>query len=463
MKTKLLLVITFMFSGFLARGTNITVPGSFNSIQHAINAATNGDTIIVSPGIYFENINFRGKNVVLTSLYYMNSDISYIASTIINGSNPAFSDTASCVIFNSWEDSTAVLQGFTITGGAGTKWLDPHGAGIYREGGGVLIDFSSPTIKHNLIIGNAITDMTGVISTGGAGIRVGDGNPEICNNVITGNEARYGAGIVLNYTGCKIRNNVIVNNTGGQDYYGGSAIWINNNMPVTPKIIENNTIANNLSVSANGTGGIVAWSAADVEMKNNIVYGNFPAVQIKAISSAPMVSHSDIEGGYAGQGNIDADPMFSPVTYMLQAGSPCIDAGNVDPLYYDKEDSGNPGSAMYPSGGTVINDMGAYGGPTVTMFPYVATTVGVNEIVAPAQFSFFPNPASTSTTLTTDKELVNATAFVYDNTGSLKFVFEKISGKTFDIDASQWAAGIYFVKLIQSNTQLHTAKIVVQK
>ncbi len=197
MKTKLLLFITIVFCSIYARGTSVTVPGSFISIQAAIDAASNGDTVIVLPGTYYENINFRGKNVVLTSLYYLNADLTYIVATIINGSNPAFDDTASCVIFNSWEDSSAILQGFTITGGMGTKWLDSHGAGLYREGGGILIDFSSPTIKHNIITGNTVSNMSGVVSTGGGGIRIGDGNPEITHNIIANNQARYGAGIVM--------------------------------------------------------------------------------------------------------------------------------------------------------------------------------------------------------------------------------------------------------------------------
>src|SRR5688572_25844396 len=217
MKTKLPLLLISLLFVVIAQASVITVPGNFNTIQEAIIASSSGDTVIVTPGTYFENINFRGKNIVVTSLFYITGDISYIISTIINGSNPIHQDTASCVIFNSGEDSGAILQGFTITGGTGTVWFDIHGAGVFREGGGILIEGSSPVIRHNYITGNHVTDMTGVVSTGGGGIRVGDGNPEITNNVITLNQARYGAGLVLNYSGCLIRNNVIASNTGGQD------------------------------------------------------------------------------------------------------------------------------------------------------------------------------------------------------------------------------------------------------
>src|SRR4030095_10564777 len=130
------------------------VPADYTTIQSAIDASTNGDTVVVAPGTYFENINFKGKNIVLTSNFYLNGDTSFINQTIINGSQSVQADTGSCVIFSSGEDSTAVLMGFTITGGTGSAWLDMHGAGIYREGGGVLIDFSSPTVRNNKIIYN---------------------------------------------------------------------------------------------------------------------------------------------------------------------------------------------------------------------------------------------------------------------------------------------------------------------
>ncbi|NQU34012.1 MAG: hypothetical protein HQ521_12320 [Bacteroidetes bacterium] len=162
------------------------------------------------------------------------------------------------MIFNSGEDSTAVLQGFTITGGTGTIWNDIHGAGLYREGGGILIELSSPTIKHNILINNIVTNTSGVVSTGGGGIRIGDGNPIINNNLIIYNQARYGAGIVLNFTACRINNNVIASNS------GGSGIWMYGNLGSTPKIIINNTITNNTSTLTNGTVGLSIWSASNV-------------------------------------------------------------------------------------------------------------------------------------------------------------------------------------------------------
>ena len=63
----------------------LTVPGQYNSIQSAINASNDQDTILVSPGFYQENIDFSGKDIVVTSTYIIEEDSLIIASTIIDG------------------------------------------------------------------------------------------------------------------------------------------------------------------------------------------------------------------------------------------------------------------------------------------------------------------------------------------------------------------------------------------
>lgn len=64
-------------------------------------------------------MNFRGKDIVLSSHYLFDEDVSFINTTIIDGSNPQSPDFASGVMFLSEEENTAILQGFTITGGKG--------------------------------------------------------------------------------------------------------------------------------------------------------------------------------------------------------------------------------------------------------------------------------------------------------------------------------------------------------
>ena len=107
-------ILSIFVSFSMASATIINVPADSSTIQCGINGSSNGDTVLVQPGTYVENINFSGHNIVLGSLFLTTGDTSYISTTIIDG------DSAGTVVtFDSGEDSTAVIIGFTIQKGSG--------------------------------------------------------------------------------------------------------------------------------------------------------------------------------------------------------------------------------------------------------------------------------------------------------------------------------------------------------
>jgi hypothetical protein len=363
----------------------LRVPSQFPTIQAAINASQNGDTVLVSSGRYLENIRYRGKRITVASEFLTTGNRNFILSTIIDGSQPSVPDSASTVRIIDGEDSTTVLAGFTITGGRGTRWQDEHTPGIYREGGGILCSFNSPVIRDNLIIGNSATDATGSSGAGGGGMRLGDGNVTLINNIIMQNTARdYGGGIVMNYCACTMRNNIIAMNSMGTNTLGGGGMWINRDaygaFAGRIRIIENNTFIGN---SSGSNGGGVKFFAGITAMKNCVFWAN-TAPSGSQFTGAATFTYSNIQFASGGT-NFALAPQFADSGFYLLPSSPNVDAGDTAMMFNDLPNTANPLQALLPSLGGRRNDIGSYGGaqtrfllpirhvrisaPTVATFP----------------------------------------------------------------------------------------------
>jgi parallel beta-helix repeat protein len=185
--------------------------------------ASNGDTVLVAPGKYVENISFLGKSITVTSS-------GGAAVTTIDGNN-----NGTVVSFTNGETAQAVLNGFTVQHGAISPSDEPPN--------GIEINAASPTITNNIITNNR-----------GYGIEIDGGAPLIQNNVISNTTTAYDPG--QDY-GC--------------DYDDGSGIAVLGGPANGFAVIEGNTIQNN--VAHCGGGGIrIGYGPVPHIMNNRILY-----------------------------------------------------------------------------------------------------------------------------------------------------------------------------------------------
>jgi len=185
LRKTLLLLATLMCIASLGTAATLRVAldGSqpYMVIQTAINASAHGDTVLVYPGRYYENIRFNGKNITLASLEMTTGDMQYKYSTILDGNQ-----NGSVIQINSHESNVCV-RGFTITNGSGTyypQYDDSFGGGIF------IISMNAPS---NVLVSNCIITSNNAVTGGGI-------NSNQCNLVLSGttlrnNIATYGGGL----------------------------------------------------------------------------------------------------------------------------------------------------------------------------------------------------------------------------------------------------------------------------
>jgi predicted GH43/DUF377 family glycosyl hydrolase len=267
------------------------VPSQYATIQAGINAAVQGDTVLVNEGTYYENIRYNGKKIVVGSRYVLDRDTAHISRTIINGSNSVNSDSGSVVYFVSGEDTTSVLCGFTITGGAGTHIAVPSYSTL--EGGGVLCFNSGARLKRNTIIGNTLADGLIPLAMYGAGVSA-DG-PEtgkmplliMEENVVKGNSATTandkpigGVGIELYYMNAILRGNAITDNSGETQsttrwIAGGGIQHSYGTLTCEGNLIARNRVLGTKLLGPNlANGGGVTTEAVNLDFRRNRVIDN---------------------------------------------------------------------------------------------------------------------------------------------------------------------------------------------
>ncbi|MCI0330060.1 MAG: right-handed parallel beta-helix repeat-containing protein [candidate division Zixibacteria bacterium] len=307
--------VLFLFSPLLA--TTIRVPQDQPTIQAGINAAANGDTVLVSPGTYTEIINFSGKNILVQS-------VAGAEATVLIP--PTSGQTL--VTFSSGAPQAAILGGFKIKGAS-----SPNGA--------VLISTSSSAILRN----NIFEDDTVTVNNDGSAAGVSCIN---CTALIESNRFQrmvhngggYGTAVHIQNGSATVRRNVFTNTVRGI----GTARFVNG----SSGDFINNTFDSNKTYTA-----LLVQNAPSVRVRNNIVTNteSYYGIYVEGGNSDYNDAYGNALNFYPSQSShdISSPPLFvggSPFSYHLQTGSPCIDAGD-------------PATPVPPSGGARV-DMGAF-------------------------------------------------------------------------------------------------------
>jgi predicted outer membrane repeat protein len=358
--------------------------GDFTTIQAAIAAAATGDEIVVQPGTYVENLDCVGKNLNVRSAQGA-------AVTTIDGSAGAVG-SASCVTYRNGENTTAVLEGFSIVGGLGTQYNGRLEMEVRDTlvGGGVYCDGASPRIVNCVFSENACTYAAGVFvdqadpqitgctfidntaATYGGAIAGPGSSPTIQNCLFEGNYAGAGDGTIhlalpCEITDCVFRNNearagAAINSGGvGADFHVARCIFEGNIAHEThggairvheaSPIIEDCLFVGNHA--ALDGGALMDLDGGGAIVQHCTFFGNHAGRdggQIAALSGAdPQISHCILAAGDGGGGAYcsGASPAFTCNDVWANAGGnylgcddPTGTEGNIsaDPLFCAPEE-----------------------------------------------------------------------------------------------------------------------------
>ncbi len=255
-------------------------------VQYCLDSCAAGDTVLVGPGIYFENIVWPGTpEIALVSEFGPDT-------TIIDG------DSAGRVICILTEVGPATLiSGFTICNGYLTDTTE-CGAGLFCEN-------SSPTITNNVITGNRINGY----ACGGGLACLGNSSPTITGNIVSENGGGVHDGVCGGGVACLDSSApVIANNTIADNYatVSGGGVYCRDNS--TPTITNNYISDNSTGACMCGWigGGIACGYGSAPIITDNTITGNYAnhGGGIGYDNSAPYISDNSITGntGYCGGG-----------------------------------------------------------------------------------------------------------------------------------------------------------------
>ena len=327
----------------------LLVPEEYPTIQEAINAADDGEIVLVSPGTYIENLELAGKNITLASHFLNTRDFSHIEQTIVDGGGKDFvvsvaedvgpGTMITGLTFRNAEDGIIGFGEFTFTFNRVTEVVD----GIDFEGGGGLVQNSR--FDFNKDDGIDLDDASAVViennwiaNNGDDGIEIRyhpyEG-PKLFISILSNWISENGEdGIqLIDYEGMSsrsvlIQDNLLVDNAMAgigstsdgntiEDYAGSSS--------VEPTYVFNNTFVGNDHAITGGHNFIAL----------NNLFLDSSAIAVKNVDDASIVSHNLFWGNGVDSANSNVDlnttfkldPLLDPETYALLPESPAIDSG----------------------------------------------------------------------------------------------------------------------------------------
>ena len=305
----------------IVSAATLDVPKSHESIQEAVNAASDGDTIRIAPGDYFENVKIEEKGALVLI------GAAGAEKTVLDGNEKG-------IVLEVIRSGRTVIRDLTMQRG----YTSGNGGGLSvqqsdvevrdcvflsntasNEGGGLMISNCSDFLVSGCFFERNESEAASAIGVvGGRGV--------LEKNRIRNNTG--GLTISITFSGCHIRENTIVKNLSTGFGVIGYAVSYEGE-------VRENTIAHNLGKE--GTGAVLAQQGA-LRIEKNVIAFNEGVHGVQVQSRDNLVALSDNliyqnEGGdyigiEAGEGDIAEDPLFCDARgedYHVREGSPCID------------------------------------------------------------------------------------------------------------------------------------------